>query len=1137
MSEYKISSAYFSRKNKILLLICVFFFSCSTHIFKNAFPFLFMLTGVRNEINTNKKTACQISKLLYSKKGSDVESIIEDNVGISAKKDRNGSPWKEHHVPTIGNTYLRERIFLLNKVRQNITNNGPYSCNENDGKNSKSIYLYSNILSLIYCSSLLTYIFILIFDLGKNNYFINSIYIVNLISHFIIFLILSDIQSNNTNLNHDLDMLKTVQNKKMIHVVVKPWDIVINQFENYNDEIETNQYNNIFQNRKKINLLFRKNLQDRLDSKKYLAVGPLEMGAMKIIQNFHLIKKLWMVEKTGTYSRDKKIGSIPTIWRKKRLEKNWKDEMEVTNSKGGKKNSQGDKRYEIEAEEGEDEVVYTYERNYLNYLYLFIIISSICSGYIKIYQKKIMYCIFYVNIGVITSLLILMNNLFKLLAHSLNYVVTNNNSNTDISDYIILFLFIDMFGLLMILIFTYNWFYQKTLWINMHTIFYNYKYICFYHSETYYIYSVDKNIDNILVHIDLCQDKNIQISFCAYMNLQKSIFYDYFRLNTFRKNKLRIIQIDDPKFEVKSTYKGMDSPNDLTSTQNGLTSSQNGLTSAQKGLTSAQNGLTSTQNGLSFTPNGKCSTRNHEHVTPKFTRKQNHSYTMKPYKICIESFNMLNPNSVETTDKESLEINASQVPLTAGHLNTEVVLTNAVPSHCNRPFEDSAYNSNDDVNEEVQVGLEKNTSSFNRGDVRIKNSSNENNQSCIRKQGKKISKGDSVHFLDQHKEGEVESQGEAEMSAVELSSLIYHDRCTQGNAGDKGDFENCLKKKNHDSDCFLENSGNFEKEEKKNVLLIPNYEEEGDIDLHHCDEEGDIDLHYCDEEGDIDLHYCDKKGDINLHYSDEEGDIDLHNSNDFELSHNKDESKVLFMKKRNETFYKIKHKILKMYENIKIFLSSFTFYFFFFIFIYAFLLSVMHIFINYFFYIYLFVFNINIYVSNVYTIIMTFVSLIAIPFSGYIIDNIGSFLSLLLCSSSFILIAISGSIYCYKFNMNSEALAFLFFNLIGISESIIPTVIISQIPTHLCVKNNENITSAFAIFELVTMIIISINNYVFGCFLIKEEYLKGLYILLFFVILVIILIFFLIITIYLKKKQKAHVYMSPRNSELAQPLL
>ncbi|KJP86109.1 hypothetical protein AK88_04232 [Plasmodium fragile] len=69
------------------------------------------------------------------------------------------------------------------------------------------------------------------------------------------------------------------------------------------------------------------------------------------------------------------------------------------------------------------------------------------------------------------------------------------------------------------------------------------------------------------------------------------------------------------------------------------------------------------------------------------------------------------------------------------------------------------------------------------------------------------------------------------------------------------------------------------------------------------------------------------------------------------------------------------------------------------------------------------------------------------------------------------------------------------------------------------------------------MIIISLNNYVFGCFLIKEEYLKGLYVLFFFVILVISLILSLIVTIYLKKKRNARAYKSPRNADLAQPLL
>ncbi|KMZ84075.1 hypothetical protein PVBG_02302 [Plasmodium vivax Brazil I] len=628
----------------------------------------------------------------------------------------------------------------------------------------------------------------------------------------------------------------------------------------------------------------------------------------------------------------------------------------------GKDNRDGEQRNSDVGKDNRDtgrdnrsrEEAYTYERKHLKFLYLCIIISSICSGYIKIYQKRIMYCIFYVNIGVITSLLILMNSLFKLFAHSLNYVVTNNNSITDISDYIILFLVIDMFGLLTILIFTYKWFYQRKLWVNLHTIFYNYKYVCFYHKETYYLYSVDKQIDSILVHIDMCGDENIKISFCAYMNLNKSIFYDYLRLNTFRKNKLRILEIADQSLHVTSTYKAVERPHG-GSGEHGERGEVDQRGQRDEGGEVDQHG----ERG--------------EGGTPSFGRKQKHSYTMKPYKICIESLSSLaNVGPDEQLAEGQLRENAA---------NEEDVANG-----------ENAANEEDAANEE---------------------------------------------------------------SAANYAMLGGEERV------DAREGE----------------------EQKRNVLLIPNYDDE-----------------------------CSRNAD----YYD-----------DWELSDERDDGDdagTSFLSRADERNSQVGNKLLSIYQGINKFCSSFTFYFFFFIFIYAFLLSIMHIFINYFFYIYLFVFNINIYVSNVYTIIMTFVSLIAIPFSGYIVDNIGSFLSLLLCSSSFILVAISGSIYCYKLNQS-------------ISESIIPTVIISQIPTHLCVKNNESITSAFAIFELVTMIIISLNNYVFGCFLIKEEYLKGLYVLFFFVILVIVLILLLIVTIYLKKKRSARAYKSPRNADLAQPLL
>ncbi|ANQ08430.1 Uncharacterized protein PCOAH_00024880 [Plasmodium coatneyi] len=939
MSEYQISSVYFSRKNKLLLLVCVFFFSCSTHIFKNVFPFLFMLTGVRNEI--------------------DLDNVVHQEGPFPAGKGHIGGVTKREGVQT--DLFAESDAFSLSNnppggsplpppvtVSREVMQNSTYFQTK-DG-NSQSIYLYSNILSLIYCSSLVTYIFILIFDLGRKNYVVNSFYIVNLVSHFIIFLLLSDIQMRNTDLR--------VVTKGVVDTSISKIGMPL--VGRYSHMERTIPPNDILTKRGDINFHFKKNLQDKLNAWEFLSVGPFHKRAVEFIL-----------------------------------------------ANGGTNSS--------EQSNNDRDAAYTYERKYLKFLYLFIVVSSICSGYIKIYQKRIMYCIFYVNIGVITSLLILMNSLFKLFAHSLNYVVTNNNSKTDISDYIILFLVIDMFGLLMILLFTYKWFYQKNLWVNMHTIFYNYKYICFYHKETYYLYSDDKQIDTILVHIDMCGDENIKISFCAYMNLNKSIFYDYLSLNKFRKNKLRILEIADPNLEVKSTYRVVDSPGGVD------------------------------------TPNGDHSQRSQKgHLgSPPFSRKKNHSYTMKPYKICIESLNSL-ANILPNGEEDPCEGETGMGHLPGNQLNGE---------------EDQ-----DHLEMNAAGGDEENVQTETNGKI----------PNCVKKKKRRLAKGDSVHFLDQP-EGEPPYAEEGKQTYLPYEGVEV----------------NVSNEANHvqGAKFYMEDSVDPEEreEQKRNVLLIPNYDDE-----------------------------CNR----NVDYYDEWDDID-----------NRNDAASSFLSRADERNGAVRNKLLNIYQGIKKFSSSFTFYFFFFIFIYAFLLSIMHIFINYFFYIYLFVFNINIYVSNVYTIIMTFVSLIAIPFSGYIVDNIGSFLSLLLCSSTFILVAISGSIYCYKFNLNSEALAFLFFNLIGISESIIPTVIISQIPTHLCVKNNEDITSAFAFFELVTMIIISLNNYVFGCFLIKEEYLKGLYVLFFFVILVISLILLLIITIYLKKKESVRAYKNPRNADLAQPLL
>ncbi|EUD65471.1 hypothetical protein C922_04211 [Plasmodium inui San Antonio 1] len=1009
MSEYQISSVYFSKKNKLLLLICVFFFSCSTHIFKNVFPFLFMLTGVHNQID--------IENVAHQ------EGRFPEREGQAVQTD----PFGQSAAFSLGNN----RPVTVSRQAMN-----DHTFFEAKARNSHSIYLYSNILSLIYCSSLVTYIFILIFDLGKKNYVVNSFYIVNLVSHFIIFLLLSDIQMRNTDLRVVTSGVDTSMSRLSIPLVGR---IPMGR---YSDVERKASPNDGLAKRRDINFYFKRNLQDRLNSGEFLSVGLFQGSALQFILGG---------------------GSVGSGEEDNQNKDNKEDKDEDQNNSDRRQNG------------SDRDAAHTYERKYLNLLYLFIIVSSICSGYIKIYQKKIMYCIFYVNIGLITSLLILMNNLCKLFAHSLNYVVTSSNSNTDISDYIILFLVIDMFGFLMILIFTYKWFYQKKLWVNMHSIFYNYKYVCFYHKETYYLYSVDKDIDNILVHIDMCGDENIKISFCAYMNLNKSIFYDYFRLNTFRKNKLRILEIQDESLEVKSTYRVMDPPGEVD------------------------------------TPSGECGHRSQRSQrgtlpersegdqlgTPSFSRKKKHSYTMKPYKICIEPLSSL-ANLGPKGAQDLCEKAAPKNQLEANQLEASQFASNGMASYRLSGEKAEAEQQMDAADrDEGNVQTEK------IGKI----------PSCVKKQRRRLAKGDSVHFLDQPEE-------EAAYKDQKEDLHLPHDRSiTEGPHGGvevnvAEEAKEAKEAKEAEEADRVDEANDVEgaklsreeevdpqerEEQKRNVLLIPN-----------CDEECNRNVDYYDEWG-----VCD----------------DRHGRDD------RDNAGAFFLSRDDESNGEVKNTILNIYQGIKQFSSSFTFYFLFFIFIYAFLISIMHIFINYFFYIYLFVFNINIYVSNVYTIIMTSVSLIAIPFSGYIVDNIGSFLSLLLCSSSFILVAISGSIYCYKFNLNSEPLAFLFFNLIGISESIIPTVIISQIPTHLCVKNNENITSAFAIFELVTMIIISLNNYIFGCFLIKEEYLKGLYVLFFFVILVIILILCLFVTIYLKNKRSARAYKSPRDAELVQPLL
>ncbi|CRG96218.1 conserved Plasmodium protein, unknown function [Plasmodium gallinaceum] len=1043
MSEYKIRSAYFSNKNKVILLICVIFFSFSTHVFKNLLPFLFMLTDTQNEskiINSVVKT-----NNLYS--GDSLDDY----------KEKYPNELKKNGKLSYKNFFLKNKMELLHSNYIDKIENNNFSEEQSD-INSKSIYLYSNILSLIYFSSLMTYFLILFFDLSKKNYILNIFYIVNLISHCFIFIILSNIQTYNSHLNSKLYIDKNGVNL-------------------FNSQKSTMQ--KIHPNIKKdINLIFKNNLKNKLNFKNLYITNNFEnlffpdkyflfiMQLDDILFHQNKSKHLREFNKESSENKNKSI------------ENTYKKNYEFVNQKY---NINGYSFFES------DKIYY---KKYLKFLYFFIIVSSICSGYLNIYQKKILYCVFYINIGVITSFLILMNSIFKLLAHSLNYLLSNT-TNGKISDYIILFLFIDIFGLIIVLIFTYKWSNQKILWINLHKIFYNYQYICFYCNNTYYIYTVDKNIDNILVNIDLCADKNIDISFCAYTNLEKSVFYEYFILNKFRNNKLRIIEIKDKNLKINTTYKSKNNMN------------ENKMEKENKGI-----------------QKGKIDS---------YKRKQNHSLTMKPYIICIDAVTNLitqNQNLYNKLDKDDNNNNITELNIN-NNINSEILDNYKISN------EDMCYDNNY-VNDQIRIQDSLNKHSLNgQNDLSSFPENEAINSKCIN-YGKRSLLSDSVNFLsisDIKKKddnnnfyntgdyfNEMENKSvlnniaemkeeknikEKEEKVVKSEEILKEPKNnietknpnfnTNSKFIVKNDSDYSNKSEDYSSKIINTNENinykNEDKKKKKNIFLIPNYEET----------------------------------DKYLDYDEVDSPSD---NNGFSLFYNKDKEKNNIKNGFN------------IFQKIKTFLSSFTFFFFFFIFIYAFLLSIIHIFINYFFYIYLFVYNINIYISNVYTIIMACVSLIAIPFSGYIIDNIGSFLSLLLCSSFFILIAISGSIYCYKFNLNSEVLAFLFFNLIGISQSIIPTVIISQIPTHLCVKNNESITSAFAIFELVSMIIISLNNYIFGSFLIKKEYLKGLYILFVFIILVIILILLLIVTFYIKKKKRKFCIQKHTNIfDLTQPLI
>ncbi|CRH00038.1 conserved Plasmodium protein, unknown function [Plasmodium relictum] len=1043
MSEYKISSTYFSSKNKIILLICVIFFSSSTHMFKNVFPFLFMLTDTRNESES-------INSVVKTSNLHNAGSLDDYEKKYPSELKKNGKiSYKEF--------FLKNKNKLLNN-----NYNEPIKYNkligEQNNINDKPINLYNNVLSLIYISSLMTYFIILFFDLSKKNYILNIFYIANLISHCIIFVMLNNIQTYNSHLNSNLYINK---NK-------------INFFNSYNSTMKA-----IHPNIKKdINLIFKSNLKNKLNFKNLYITDNFE--------NFFFLEKyfIFLMQLDGIsfdQNKSKYLKKFNKGWDENKSESleniyNQTKYYEIMNQKN---NINGYSFFE------NDKIYY---KKTLKFLYFFIIISSICSSYINIYQKKILYCVFYINIGVITSFLILMNSIFKFLAHSLNYILSNK-INGKISDYVILFLFIDIFGLIMILIFTYKWFNQKNLWLNLHKIFYNYQYICFYCNHTYYIYTIDKNIDNILVNIDLYADKNIDISFCAYTNLEKSVFYEHFILNKFRNNKLRIVEIKDKNFKISSTYK---SKNNVY---------ENKKEKKSKGIREGKSDV--------------CK------------RKHSHSLTMKPYSICIETVTNLinqNPNLYNALDKDISNQNITSVN-TTNNKNSEMLDDYKIHN-------DGTYYDNNYINDKIltQDNLDKHL--FNEQNYQCSFLTNKTiNSKCIT-QGKRSLLSRSVNFLsvdEKEKNDDNNSfyntrdyfneleKNDLLNNSVEMKkekNIIEEEKKDVKNGKILNKSINNIETENTTFETnskfivknnldYTKKSDNYglqiinsfenisykkEDEKKKNVLLIPNYD-----DAIKCLDYDKVNLPY-------------KNNGCSLFYG------------------------------KNKEKNNIKNRF-RIFQNIKIFLSSFTFFFFFFIFIHAFLLSIIHIFINYFFYIYLFVYNINIYISNVYTIIMTFVSLIAIPFSGYIMDNIGSFLSLLLCSSFFILIAISGSIYCYKFNLNSEVLAFLFFNLIGISQSIIPTVIISQIPTHLCVKNNENITSAFAIFELVSMLIISLNNYIFGSFLIKEEYLKGLYILFVFIILVIALILLLIVTIYIKKKKTKFRMQKYKNIDLAQPLI
>ncbi|SOV80100.1 conserved Plasmodium membrane protein, unknown function [Plasmodium reichenowi] len=1227
MSEYKVSSIYFSRSNKLLILMCVIFFSCSTHIFKNVFPFLFMLTGIATQhgnmnVYVKKNSWCDISSKLdrnteheqYIQK-EDKEKKIIINTNTDGNKNinydhpynmmnlcydelyNNGDENNEKHLLNLEHEHFIKNEFTTckichNYIKNNNNNNNVYNNNNNNvynntynniytdsynntcdnyynnrynnkrdhtgkGKyidnnifyynkihnkqnesviNKESISLYNNILSLIYFSSLITYIFIFFFDLSKKNYIINIFYITNLISHCIIFFILNDMQIFNSHLIQSIpNYIFVDDHKKKFSPFSQPYlnshnnlsiQNIFNGIASQNGYIHDILYMDKKKKKKKMGLNNstneRNNLKNKLDDLKNIS----------ILYNMDVYKSLFIF---FIYPNNN-IFFNPYL-----INMNWNIMSNISNDilynkyEKSKDLYNNNNNYVIQSRIKEKNNVLDflflkrnkniYYKKYLLVLYFFIMISSICSCYIKIYQKRILYCVFYINVGVITSFLILMNSLFKLFAHSLNYIVTNKNNLVNISDYIVLFLLIDLFGLFIIFFFSYKWYYQRNVWTHLHKIFYNHKYIAFYFNNTYYIYTVDRNVDNILVSMDIYCDPNVNITFSEYTNLEKSIFYEYFILNRFRKNKLKIFEIHQDKiqeltttykekekrkknYEMKIPYRDKKCKNveDIQSCH--INNNLDINAGCYKSLRDDLN---------------ECDTPSEEKQGNFYSRKPNHSYTMKPYKICIGTLNNIitqsnipvnntnqningSPiNTSTTTTNNNYNINNNNNNNQKNHHNQNINYPNPQNERINYPYTNEFIR---DHHEYVNnIVLTPKQQIIDNTILKNKQNDEDINKKKLTTHLQKNLLKENLIITDEYFINTDTNQymnNAQNQNNISLPKEIYLDRSEE---------------------CKPKNIWNIQNE-SQNVLSIPNFDEQ---DNQRQNEQAEI---ICPNDGNYYLHneeYNQEMYHNNVHYKNGHMDNSLNPHTNYYINNHINYDTSYHINHHNNNF--------KIFRNLKKLMSSFTFVFFFFIFIYAFLLSIIHIFINYFFYIYLYVFNINIYVSNVYTIIMTGVSLIAIPFSGYIIDNIGAFLSLLLCSSLFILITISGSIYCYKFNLNSEVLAFLFFNLIGISQSIIPTVIISQIPTHLCVKNNEHITSAFAIFEVVSMIIISLNNYIFGSFMVKEEYLMGLYVLFFFILLVIALISLLIISIYIKRKRYIHMYKNTNDYNLAQPLL